>query len=146
MCNPMDHSLAGFSVHGILQARILEWVAMPSSRGSSRLRDRTQGSSCIAGRFFTSGPPGEALTELIHVVFWYWFDFVFHLWLSDSSGVYSDMWCKVWVQFYLFHLATTCLNIIYEIKSPPSAEKEREEPLVFSKRKKFTKVALWCLT
>ena len=52
-------------------------------------RDRTQG-SCIAGRFFTSGPAGEALTELIHVVFWYCFDFVFHLWLSDSSGVYSD--------------------------------------------------------
>ena len=108
-------------------------------------RDRTQG-SCIAGRFFTSGPAGEALTELIHVVFWYCFDFVFHLWLSDSSGVYSDMWCEVWVQFYLFQLVTTYLNIIYEIKSPPSAEKEIEEPLVFSKRKKFTKVALWCLT
>ena len=61
---------------------------------------------------------------------------------SDSSGVYSDVWCEVWVQFYLFQLATTCLNIIYEIK----AEKEREEPLVFSKRRKFTKVALWCLT
>ena len=38
---------------GILQARILDWVAMPSSRGSSRLRDWTQ-VSCIAGRFFTS--------------------------------------------------------------------------------------------
>ena len=36
---------------GILQERILEWVAMPSSRGSSQLRDRTQ-DSCIAGRFF----------------------------------------------------------------------------------------------
>ena len=33
--DPMDCSLPGFSVHGILQARILEWVAMPSSRGSS---------------------------------------------------------------------------------------------------------------
>ena len=40
-CNPMDCILPGFSVHGILQARILEWVATPSSRGSSRLRDRT---------------------------------------------------------------------------------------------------------
>ena len=38
LCNPMD-SLPGSSVHGLLQARILEWVAMPSSRGSSRPRD-----------------------------------------------------------------------------------------------------------
>ena len=38
---PMDHSPPGSSVHGILQARILEWVAMPSSRGFSRPRDRT---------------------------------------------------------------------------------------------------------
>ena len=35
LCDPMDHSLPGSSVHGILQARILEWVVMPSSRGSS---------------------------------------------------------------------------------------------------------------
>ena len=42
----------GSSVHGILQARILEWVAIPFSRGSSRPRDQTW-VSCIAGRFFT---------------------------------------------------------------------------------------------
>ena len=36
LCDPMDYSLPGSSVHGILQTRILEWVAMPSSRGSSR--------------------------------------------------------------------------------------------------------------
>ena len=49
LCNPMDYSPPGSSVHGVLQAGILEWVAMPSSRGSSRLRDRTQISyvSCI---------------------------------------------------------------------------------------------------
>ena len=35
LCNPKDYSLPGFSVHGISQAGILEWVAMPSSRGSS---------------------------------------------------------------------------------------------------------------
>ena len=50
--DPKDCSLPGSSVHGILQARILEWVAMPSSRGSSRPRDRTQ-VSCTAGKFFT---------------------------------------------------------------------------------------------
>ena len=42
LCNPMDHSLPGSSVHGILQARILEWVAMPSSRGSSWSRNLTR--------------------------------------------------------------------------------------------------------
>ena len=41
LCNLMDCSLPGFSVHGVLQARILEWVAISSSRGSSQPRDRT---------------------------------------------------------------------------------------------------------
>ena len=41
LCDPMDHSLPGSSVHGILQARILEWVAMPFLRGSSRPTDQT---------------------------------------------------------------------------------------------------------
>ena len=49
---PHKCSLSGFSAHGILQARILEWIAIPFSRGSSRLRDRTV-VSCITGRFFT---------------------------------------------------------------------------------------------
>ena len=40
LCDPMDRSPPGSSVHGILQKRILKWVAMPSSRGSSQLRDR----------------------------------------------------------------------------------------------------------
>ena len=52
LCDPMNCSPSGSSVHGILQARILEWVAMPFSRGSSQSRDWTQ-FSCIAGRFFT---------------------------------------------------------------------------------------------
>ena len=41
LCNPMDCSLPGSSVRGILQARILEWVAIPFSRGSSRPRNQT---------------------------------------------------------------------------------------------------------
>ena len=49
LCDPMDHSPPGSSVHGILQARILEGVARPSSRGSSSPRDRTRVSyvSCL---------------------------------------------------------------------------------------------------
>ena len=55
LCNPMDSSLPDPSVHGILQARILEWVAVLFSGGSSRPRNRTHisGISGIADRFFT---------------------------------------------------------------------------------------------
>ena len=52
LCNPMDCSLPGFSIHGIVQARILEWVAISFSKGSSQPRDQTQ-VSCIAARLFT---------------------------------------------------------------------------------------------
>ena len=57
LCYPMDCSPPGSSVHGILQARILEWVAISFSRGSSQPGDRTQVSR-IAGRRFTSELPG----------------------------------------------------------------------------------------
>ena len=52
LCDPMDCSPLGSSVHGILQARILERVVIPFSRGSSQPRDQTQVSH-MAGRFFT---------------------------------------------------------------------------------------------
>ena len=51
LCNPMDYSLPGFSVHGIFQARVLEWVAIAFSRGSSRPRDRTWVSRIVGKRF-----------------------------------------------------------------------------------------------
>ena len=56
LCDPMD-----YIVHRILQARILDWVTIPFSRGSSQPRDRTQGSciSYIIGEFFTAEPPGK---------------------------------------------------------------------------------------
>ena len=60
LCKPMDCSLPGSSVHGILQARILKWVAISFSRGSSQLRDQTQ-VSCIVGRHFTIWATREVL-------------------------------------------------------------------------------------
>ena len=59
LCDPMDCSPPGSSVHGILQARILEWVAFPFSRGSSWPKDGTQVFH-IAGGFFTSWSTREA--------------------------------------------------------------------------------------
>ena len=64
LCDPMDYSLPD-SVHGILQARILEWVAMSSSRGSSRPRDQAPCLLCLlhwqAGSL-PLAPPGKPLT------------------------------------------------------------------------------------
>ena len=60
LCDPMDCNPPGFSVHGILQARILESVAIHLSRGSFWPRGWTR-VSCIAGRFFTSWATREAL-------------------------------------------------------------------------------------
>ena len=58
LCNPMD-----YTGHGIPQARILEWVAFPFSRGSSQTRDQTQ-VSYIAGRFITSWATREVQNHL----------------------------------------------------------------------------------
>ena len=59
LCHPMNCSPPGSSVHRILQARILEWVGIPFSRGSSPPRDGTE-VSCFAGRFFTIWDTKEA--------------------------------------------------------------------------------------
>ena len=78
-CNPMDCSPPGSSVHGTLQARTLEWVAMPSSRGSSRPRDRTciSCNSCTARGSFTSELPGKPW----YSIFAQQMFFAFLLWL-----------------------------------------------------------------
>ena len=63
LCDPMD-----YTVHGILQARMLEWVAFPFSR-ESKPRDRSQVSH-IAGRFFTSWATREVTSDRMHVSSW----------------------------------------------------------------------------
>ena len=67
LCDPMDYSLPGFSVHGIFQARVLEWVAIAFSRGSSQPRDQTQVSR-FGGRHVTiwdtSEGPDSKLKQL----------------------------------------------------------------------------------
>ena len=74
LCDPVDCSPPGSSVYGILQARILEWVAISFSRGSSQPRDWTR-VSCIAGRCFIlwatreghqGNPPGREVESCIN--------------------------------------------------------------------------------
>ena len=62
LCNPLDYSPPGSSVPGVLQARILEWAAIPFSRGSSRPGMEPASPalpSALAGRFFPTEPPGR---------------------------------------------------------------------------------------
>ena len=87
VCNPMDHSPPGSSVHGIFQARILESIPMPSSRGSSRLK--TEPVSCIAGQFFTAKSWEKPYYDMV-----YYFSVVATLtWcVSIISKVYTDLY------------------------------------------------------
>ena len=62
-CDPIDYSPPGSSVHGILQATIPEWVAMPSSRGSSQPRDRT--SVCLQADSLPDELPGKPHTMYV---------------------------------------------------------------------------------
>ena len=63
LCDPMHCSAPGYSVHGVLQERTPEWVAMPFSKGSSwpRIRTRVSSLSYTAGRFFPHWAIGDAL-------------------------------------------------------------------------------------
>ena len=60
LCNSKDCNLPDTSVHRILQARRLEWVAIPSFRASSQPRDQTHVSPALVGRFFTTWEPKES--------------------------------------------------------------------------------------
>ena len=87
LCEAMDCSPSGSSVHRILQARILEWVAIPSSRGSlSWLRGWTHvsGIPCFAGRFFTTESPGKPRKNLPQ-------HSKGHIWQTHSK-YYSQWW------------------------------------------------------
>ena len=61
-CDPIDYTPSASSLHGIFKARILEWIAISFSRGSSQPRDQTKpvplASPALAGGFFTFVPPG----------------------------------------------------------------------------------------
>ena len=67
LCDPTDCSPPGSSVHGILQARILEWIAFSFSRGSSQPRDWTW-VSCVADRFFTFWATGKTFNTYVCVL------------------------------------------------------------------------------
>ena len=115
LCNAMD-----YMVHGILKARILEWVAFPFSRGSSQARDLTQ-VSCIAGRFFTRWATREdkfAPKNVMVIVWWSTACLIHHSFLNlakplrlwsrlsksmrctNNCNACSWHWSAEWFQFF----------------------------------------------
>ena len=68
LCNPLDHSLPGFSVHGVLQTRILEWVAFssPGDLPNSRIKSTSLRSSALGVRFFTTSTTWEIQSFGMH--------------------------------------------------------------------------------
>ena len=93
-CNPMDCGLPGSSVHGILQTRILEWIAIPFSGGAFWPRDRTQ-VLFIAGRFFTVWATGKITLSLAPV---YSFELKAQKWWPGFA-IKNDEWCQVLLVF-----------------------------------------------
>ena len=90
----MDYNRLGSSVHGILQARILEWVAISFSRGFSQLRDRTQVSYIIHG-FFTIWATREAwghLYKMHNRRRWNYFFFKWCLWIRCKEFYKTENW------------------------------------------------------
>ena len=125
LCDPIDCSLPGSSVHGFLQARILEWVAIPFSRGSTWPRDWTW-VSCIAGRFFTVWATREALVShmckflrgsafSIHRVLWAHSHTCLSTDIRDSGPGSDCFWAiEGWID-NSDHLAPLELKIIYSL-------------------------------
>ena len=111
LCGPRDRSPPGSSVHGILQARILEWVAMPPSRRSSQPRDLTCVScgSCIAGGFL---PLTHQESPYTHT---HKHTHISEHWLECNYNKYPK-YRKIWVSY------TTC-NCVRKISSISSQRK-----------------------
>ena len=121
LCDPMDCSPSGSSVHGLLQTRILEWGAMPSSRGSSQPRDWTSVSYVFhVGRrsfFFLLAPPGKSIVKsTTDVKKWFWVtSFPFRL--SGLEGMLRLPW-RWWLLFsellepsFLIHFLIVLANM-----------------------------------
>ena len=118
LCDPMDHSLPGSSVHGILQARILQWVAIPTSRGSLRPRDWTRISYIYlhwqAG-FLPLVQPGKPVIPLTYLQFTMKFYASFsYLFLSARNALLSFQSFESWPKCCLLSkdLLTSCWMLL----------------------------------
>ena len=103
-CNPTDCRKPGSSVHGIFQAKVLEWITIPFSRGTSWPRDQTW-VYCIAGRFFTIWVTGKTYLGNRHGLIWCWISC-----LGNRSRSFCYLWgCTKILPFTLFVDYESCL-------------------------------------
>ena len=116
LCNPVNCSLPGSSVHGIFQARVLEWVAISFSRGSSRPRDWTQ-VSLIVGRRFTFWAVPTA-KYLVHA-HWGTGSYYYILQFCVSSLPISTLWNILFLfsNFSLFKFLNPSYPWIFQVYS-----------------------------
>ena len=108
LCDSMDCSLPGFSVYRILQARILELVAILSSRGSSRPRDwiRISCVSCITGGFFTTETQGKPTLS-----FYSSYNFLSRNWQIVETLTGLHLFYFLLFMYYSFKWLLSCASI-----------------------------------
>ena len=133
LCDPMDCSLPGSSVHGIFQARTLEWVSISFSGGSSQPRDRTQ-VSCIVGRHFYhlshQGSRSSLIisdVEYLFMCFFTWasslvdpcffknqgFNVVRYTERPGSGNLYSNLWTSLLALWPVASGPLSCLGLSF---------------------------------
>ena len=115
LCEYMDCSPPGSPIHGILQARTLEWVAISFSMASSQHRDQTQ-VSCIAGRFFTVWSTREAWG--CPLLFWPWRSRSAPVWSGRSPWLWEWEISSSFIS-YLFLYLLSSLSCCLSPTSPP---------------------------
>ena len=122
LCNPMDCSPPGSSVNGIFQAKILEWVAISFSRGSSRPRNQTQ-VSCIAGRRFTIWATREALDATVSGIYFFFRNVVAYRNATEFCICWYCILQLYWIHWSSISLLFESLKFsLYKIKA--SANKD----------------------
>ena len=112
LCDPVDCSPPGSSVHGILQTRILEWVAIPFSKGYSQPRDWTQVFRIVGGLFLPSEPLGKppiaiVLNKICFYHFNYWSALVF-----NTSHILLYPLTSKWAQI-LKYASFLCIYLLW---------------------------------
>ena len=124
LCDPVDCSLPSSSVHGILQARILEWVAVSFSRGSSRPKDRTR-VSCIGGRHFNLWATREAP--------WKWYKIQISVFVNFHWNTSTHLFaCCLWL--LASNVCWVCITGILQPTKPclPSDSLQKKKNLLTS--------------
>ena len=109
LCNPLDRSLPGSSVHGTLRARTLEWVDISSSRGTSRPRDQTRVSCLLHWQVGSLPlvPPGKPLRKLLSPS------------LENRKLIHAQVYCSIQSEFHSTEGAALGLKIHVCLISKP---------------------------